>query len=71
MCDILAEIADEGKQVVITTHSEHFLKTLAKRIGAGALDPADLKAYHFEKRERKAVLSSIDVTDQELLEQLF
>ena len=71
VCDILAEIADEGKQVVITTHSEHFLKTLAKRIGAGALDPADLKAYHFEKRERKAVLSSIDVTDQELLEQLF
>lgn len=56
---------------MITTHSEHFLKTLAKRIGAGALDPADLKAYHFEKRERKAVLSSIDVTDQELLEQLF
>ena len=71
VCDILAEIADEGKQVVITTHSEHFLKTLAKRIGAGALDPADLKAYHFEKRECKAVLSSIDVTDQELLEQLF
>lgn len=72
VCDILAEIADEGKQVIITTHSEHFLKTLAKRINEGKLSEDDLKAYHFEKSaERNAEGRVISVTDEEEISRLF
>ena len=71
VCEILAEIADEGKQVVITTHSEHFLKTLAKRIGEGKLSDQNLKVYHFEKRDRIAHMDTVDVTDEALIDELF
>lgn len=71
VCEILAEIADEGKQVVITTHSEHFLKTLAKRVDAGLLPNNSLRVYHFEKCDRRAVCSTVDVTNDSLLESLF
>lgn len=71
VCDILAEISDEGKQVVITTHSEHFLKTLAKRIDAGTLAKDNLKVYHYEKVDRVAQMTTVDVQDEKLLEELF
>lgn len=71
VCEILAEIADEGKQVVITTHSEHFLKTLAKRIDEGKLSKHNLRVYHFEKIDRIARMSTIDVADDNLLSELF
>ncbi len=71
VCEILAEIADEGKQVVITTHSEHFLKTLAKRIDEGKLSTHDLHVYHFEKVDRIAQVRTVDVADDHLLSELF
>lgn len=71
ICEILAEIADEGKQVIITTHSEHFLRTLGKRINEGKLEESDLRAYHFEKIDRKACGRTISVTDEKEIENLF
>lgn len=71
ICDILVDIAQDGKQVVITTHSEHFLKTLAKRIEAGNLKPEDLVVYHFEKKDAKAQMDVVDVLDAARIEELF
>lgn len=71
VCDILAEIATESKQVVITTHSEHFLKTLAKRIAEGALNADKLSVYHFEKHDRVAIMNTVDVTNKNLIDELF
>lgn len=71
VCDILAEIAQEGKQVMITTHSEHFLKTLAKRIREKELAPENLKVYHFEKQNATAVMDTVDVLDNERIDELF
>ena len=71
VCDILAEIATENKQVVITTHSEHFLETLAKRIAEGALNADKLSVYHFEKHDRVAIMNTVDVTNKNLIDELF
>ena len=71
VCDILADIAAEGKQVVITTHSEHFLRTLARRLGDGRMAPEDLAAYHFEKHEAQARVDVVDVTDEARIRELF
>lgn len=71
VCGILAEIADEGKQVVITTHSDHFLRTLSKRMESGLISPENLRVYHFEKRGRQATCSTVDVANEPLLANLF
>jgi hypothetical protein len=40
---------DEGKDLLIATHSEHFLVTLLTLVGEGSLESEDLKVYYFVK----------------------
>jgi energy-coupling factor transporter ATP-binding protein EcfA2 len=40
---------DEGKDLLIATHSEHFLVTLLTLVGEGSIRSEDLKVYYFVK----------------------
>jgi energy-coupling factor transporter ATP-binding protein EcfA2 len=41
--------SDEGKDMLIATHSEHFLVTLLTLVGEGSIRSEDLKVYYFVK----------------------
>ncbi len=68
---IFTEIANEGKQIVITSHSDHFLQALRELVNEGNLAAEDVKVYHFKKVGRGTEVSEIDVADEEALRHLF
>lgn len=71
MAEILLDMANEGKQVLITSHSDHILGTLNSFAEQHGLTDDDVRVYHFEKcgRETKAV--PVDVFDKQAIAQLF
>ncbi|MGI6032613.1 MAG: AAA family ATPase [Coriobacteriales bacterium] len=71
VCEILAEIADEGKQVIITSHSDHFLKTLNKRVKDGKMDKNDVKVFNFVKKDHITTGEEIDVSDSAKVDEMF
>jgi hypothetical protein len=71
VCGILAEIAKEGKQIVITSHSDHFLSTLAELVEQNELAARDVRVYNFSKEGRETVSRTVDVTDTVALKEHF
>lgn len=71
MAQILADFTKEGKQVLITSHSDHVLQELRKLVLAGKVPEEDVKVYHFAKEDRTTRASEIDVTDEAALRELF
>lgn len=71
MAQILADFTKEGKQVLITSHSDHVLQELRKLVLAGKVPEEDVKVYHFAKEDRITRASEIDVTDEAALRELF
>ena len=62
---MLAETAKaEGKQIIMTTHSEHLVERLLLLVAEGTLKPDDLAIYSFSKDEKgECSASEIVVTD--------
>lgn len=60
---ILADFAKEGKQMLITSHSDHVLQEMRKLVLDGTVPADDVKVYHFAKEDRVTRASEIDVTD--------
>ncbi len=55
LASVLAEVAKEdGKQVIMTTHSEHITGRLLTLVAEGELTPDDVAIYAFEKDEQGA-----------------
>ncbi|MGV8083452.1 MAG: AAA family ATPase [Coriobacteriia bacterium] len=71
VCKILTEIAEDGKQVVITSHSDHFLSTLAADVEYGLLSADDLKVYHFRKQGRATEADELNVLDKQAVRGIF
>lgn len=71
VCEILADIANEGKQVVITSHSDHFLQTLRQLVLKGNMASEDVKVYHFAKDGRETKPREIGITQEDALKEIF
>ncbi|WP_139650797.1 AAA family ATPase [Raoultibacter phocaeensis] len=71
MAQILADFTKEGKQVLITSHSDHVLQEMRKLVLDGTVPKDDVKVYHFAKEDRVTRTSEIDVTDEAALRELF
>lgn len=71
MTRILADMAAEGKQVLITSHSDHVLHTLGGLVKDGEVPRDDVSVYHFEKRDRITHADVVDVEDDSALTALF
>ena len=65
LAEVMAETAkDEGKQIIMTTHSEHLVERLLLLVAEGSLTPADLAIYSFSKDEKgECSASEIVVTE--------
>lgn len=68
---ILVDIANEGKQVLITSHSDHVLQKLRQFVLDGYIQKEDVKVYNFEKIDRVTQATEIDITDEIALKNLF
>ena len=71
MAQILADFTKEGKQVLLTSHSDHVLQEMRKLVLDGVVPEEDVKIYHFAKEDRTTRASEIDVADADALRELF
>lgn len=61
---LVDEAKGENKQLIITTHSEHFLGRLLTLVAEGSLSSNDLAVYAFEKDDQGVCSAqNLDVTD--------
>ncbi|WP_165171758.1 AAA family ATPase [Adlercreutzia sp. ZJ242] len=72
IAEILVDIANEGKQVAITCHSDHILRRLNQMVGEGVIAADDVKLYNFKRSETKATFAEeISISDRDTLEAFF
>ncbi|MHC1635512.1 MAG: AAA family ATPase [Candidatus Methanospirareceae archaeon] len=48
---IIKSVKEGGRQAIITTHSEHMLVRLVRRIADGTISPEDVAVYYLSKEE--------------------
>ncbi len=64
LCDVLVEVATgEGKQLILTTHSEHILIGLLTAVGRGRLRPDELAVYEFRREGAAARVERLEVNE--------
>jgi hypothetical protein len=63
LMDFLIEIAEEGKQVIVETHSEHLILRLQRRIAEGKLSHADVAIYYFEGSENGSKITQVELNE--------
>lgn len=65
---MFSEAIKEGKQVIVTTHSEHLILALKPLIVNGELKPEDVAIWHFEKTEEGTKAERLNLTDKGIVE---
>lgn len=66
---VLVEIAEkEGKQFLISTHSEHFITALLKHTHQKDIKPDDVKVYYLKKEGQKTVFEHQAINDKGQIE---
>jgi len=64
LCDVFVEVAThEGKQLILTTHSEHILMGLLTAVADGRLKPDDLAVYEFQREGNTARVERLEVNE--------
>jgi predicted ATPase len=65
---MLSDAIKEGKQVIVTTHSEHLILALKPLIVNGELKPEDVAIWHFEKTQKGTKAEKLNLTDKGIVE---
>ncbi|MCK4476594.1 MAG: AAA family ATPase [Methanophagales archaeon] len=65
---MFSDAIKEGKQVIVTTHSEHLILALKPLIVNGELKPEDVAIWHFKKTERGTKAEKLNLTDKGIVE---
>jgi predicted ATPase len=65
---MFSDAINEGKQVIVTTHSEHLILALKPLIVNGELKPEDVAIWHFEKTEEGTKADKLNLTDKGIVE---
>jgi len=68
LADFFIDIAKQGKQLIVETHSEHLLLRLQRRIAEGKFSSNDLAIYFFETTEKGTHISKVNVTEEGIIE---
>ena len=68
---LLTEMANEGKQILLTSHSDHVLLALRDLVLNGKISGEDVKVYHFEKVDRESKANEVEIMDDEAIKELF
>ncbi|MCD6456265.1 MAG: AAA family ATPase [Methanophagales archaeon] len=65
---MFSDTVNEGKQVIVTTHSEHLILALKPLIVNGELKPEDVAIWHFKKTEEGTKAEKLNLTDKGIIE---
>jgi len=63
LTELFAEAIAEGKQIIITTHSEFLPLALRRPIKKGLLTLDDIALYHIKKEEEGTIAEKLDLTE--------
>ncbi len=64
LAELFAESISEGKQIIITTHSEFLPLTLSIPIQKGLLKTDDIAIYHVEKGLKGTFIKRLELTSK-------
>ncbi len=65
LVDVFVEIAkQEGKNFIISTHSEHIVLNLLNKVAQKKLAPSDVKIYYLSKDQRKTVVEKQAINEK-------
>ncbi|TRZ91361.1 MAG: hypothetical protein D4R88_02045 [Methanosarcinales archaeon] len=64
LAELFAESISDGKQIIITTHSEFLPLTLSIPIQNGLLKTDDIAIYHVKKGEKGTVIERLELTSK-------
>ncbi len=59
LVDFFLDISSRSKQVLITTHSEHIILRLQRRVAEGKIRPRDLRIYYFDNLKGETRITRI------------
>ena len=62
--ELFAEVINEGKQIVITTHSEFLLLAMSGPVRNGLIRPEDIAIYHVSKDSKGTHAKLLEVTPE-------
>ncbi|MHC1566354.1 MAG: AAA family ATPase [Candidatus Syntropharchaeia archaeon] len=65
---MFSDAIKEGKQVIVTTHSEYLILALKPLIINEELKPEDVVIWHFEKTEEGTKVKKLNITDKGIVE---
>ncbi|RLI73532.1 hypothetical protein DRO97_07300 [Archaeoglobales archaeon] len=65
---MFSEAVKEGKQIIITTHSEHLIMALKPLIASGELSHQDVAIYHFEKTRQGTKVERLRISETGIIE---
>ncbi|MDI6810564.1 MAG: DUF3696 domain-containing protein [archaeon] len=72
LMDLIIKSMKEGKrQAIITTHSEHMLIRLVRRIADGTISPEEVAVYYLSKEEGKIEAEKIEVKEKGFVSESF
>ena len=56
IAELLAKTATNGVQIIVETHSDHFLNGLRLSIHSGAVPPEDVQLHYFEREQTESAI---------------
>lgn len=65
---MFSEAIKEGKQIIVTTHSEHLILALKPLIVNDELKPEDVAIWHFEKTEEGTKAEKLNLREKGIIE---
>lgn len=72
LMDLIIKSMKEGeRQAIITTHSEHMLIRLVRRIADGTISPEEVAVYYLSKEEGKIEAEKIEVKEKGFVSESF
>lgn len=63
LAELFTELVNEGKQMIIESHSEHLLLSLRRLVAEGKADAEDISIYYVEQPEASSKIREISLLD--------
>jgi len=63
LADLFIDIVNDGKQVIVETHSEHILLRLQRRVAENKLSYKDIAIYYFEPSEEGTKIMHVEMNE--------
>jgi predicted ATPase len=64
MTDLFIEGANQGKQVLVETHSEHLVYRVQRRIAEGQIAPDAVALYYVQRGEKGSIIERLTITEK-------